>query len=259
VSLITATNLGVALGGRTVLRGIDAEVGASEIVTVIGANGSGKSTLLRALLGILRPRSGHVWRQPGLVVGYVPQRLSLDDTMPITVGRFLDLPARSSRARRAAALARVGGEGLEQRPMSALSGGQLQRVLLARALIPNPGLLMLDEPTQSLDQAGMADFYRLIDGLRRETGCGVLMVSHDIHVVMASSNRVICLGDGHVCCAGEPMQVARDPGYRALFGEHADGMLALYRHHDHPYHHEHDHHHDHDGVQPAARAEAGRA
>ena len=234
MTLLAAEGLEVALGGRTVLRGVDATIGPGEIVTVIGPNGSGKSTLLRALLGILRPAGGTVRRKPGLVIGYVPQRLALDPTMPITVGRFLDLPTRTDRARRAAALARVGAEGLERRPMTALSGGQFQRVLLARALIPGPDLLMLDEPTQSLDQPGAAAFYRLIDAVRSETGCGVLMISHDIHVVMAASDRVICLREGRIGCQGAPAQVASAPQYRALFGAGAEGALALYRHHDRP-------------------------
>jgi zinc transport system ATP-binding protein len=230
--LLSAEGLEVTLGGRLVLHGVDATISPREIVTVIGPNGAGKSTLLRALLGIVRPDRGTVWRKPGLVIGYVPQRLSLDPTMPMTVGRFLDLPTRSDRARRAAALARVGAAGLEARPMAALSGGQFQRVLLARALIPGPDLLVLDEPTQSLDQAGAASFYRLIDSVRRETGCAVLMISHDIHVVMAASDRVICLHEGHIGCEGAPAQVASAPAYRALFGEGTEGALALYRHHD---------------------------
>ncbi len=234
MTLLSAEGLEVSLGGRPVLRGVDAAIGPGEIVTVIGPNGSGKSTLLRALLGIIRPSGGTVRRKPGLVIGYVPQRLALDPTMPMTVGRFLDLPTRTDRARRAAALARVGAEGLERRPMTALSGGQFQRVLLARALIPGPEILMLDEPTQSLDQAGAASFYRLIDSVRRETGCAVLMISHDIHVVMASSDRVICLREGCIGCQGAPAQVASAPEYRALFGEGTKGALALYRHHDRP-------------------------
>ena len=232
MTLLCAEGLQARLGGRAVLRGLDAAIGAGEIVTVIGPNGSGKSTLLRALIGVVQPSGGVVRRKPGLVIGYVPQRLALDPTMPMTVGRFLDLPTRTDRARRAAALARVGAEGLESRPMADLSGGQFQRAMLARALIPRPDLLMLDEPTQSLDQSGAAAFYRLIDSLRKETGCGVLMISHDIHVVMASSDRVICLREGRIGCQGAPAQVASAPQYRALFGEGAEGALALYRHHD---------------------------
>lgn len=229
--LVSATGLGVTIAGRDILAGIDLSVRPGEIVTVIGANGSGKSTLLRAILGIVKPAAGSVHRRAGLSIGHVPQRLALDPTMPMTVERFLDLPVRSGRAGRLAALARVGATGLDRRSMQALSGGQFQRVLLARALLTRPDLLMLDEPTQGLDQPGAAAFYALIDELRRTTGCAVLMVSHEIHVVMAASDRVICLREGRVCCEGEPEHVASAPEYRALFGEGASGVLALYRHH----------------------------
>ncbi len=203
-ALIAVEDAHLALGGRAALSGVTAAVAPGEIVTVIGPNGSGKSTLLRVMIGVLRPDSGTVRRKAGLRIGYVPQRLALDPTMPMTVGRFLDLPKRSAPARRAAVLERVGAEGLEGRAMTALSGGQFQRVLLARAMLADPELLMLDEPTQSLDQPGSARFYNLIDSLRRETGCAVLMVSHDIHVVMAASDRVVCLREGRVGCAGGP-------------------------------------------------------
>jgi zinc transport system ATP-binding protein len=229
-ALVTVARLGVALAGRDILAGVDLSVRPGEIVTVIGANGSGKSTLLRAILAILKPASGSVHRRPGLSIGYVPQRLALDPTMPMTVERFLDLPLRTSRASRTAALERVGAAGLARRSMQALSGGQFQRVLLARALLSRPDLLMLDEPTQGLDQPGAAAFYALIDEVRRTTGCAVLMVSHDIHVVMAASDRVVCLREGRVCCEGKPDDVASAPEYRALFGEGASGVLALYRH-----------------------------
>lgn len=151
--------------------------------------------------------------------------------MPMTVERFLALPIRSDRARRTAALERVGAADLERRSMQALSGGQFQRVLLARALLSRPDLLMLDEPTQGLDQPGAAAFYALIDAVRRATGCAILMVSHDIHVVMAASDRVVCLREGRICCEGKPEHVASAPEYRALFGDDATGVLALYRHH----------------------------
>lgn len=236
VTLLRGTELAVTLGERTVLSGVDIAVAEGEIVTVIGPNGSGKSTLLRTLLGMLAPRRGAVNQRDGLVVGYLPQRLLLDPTMPISVERFLNLPQRAPRDRRTAALARVGLTGFERRAMTALSGGEFQRVLLARALLVQPHILMLDEPTQSLDQNGAAAFYKLIDSVREETGCAVLMVSHDLHVVMAASDRVICLSEGHVCCEGSPAHVANAPAYRALFGEGSDGALALYRHHDHANH-----------------------
>lgn len=232
-TLIRGDHLSVALGERAVLSHVDIAVAEGEIVTVIGPNGSGKSTLLRTLLGIVAPREGTVHRDRGLVVGYLPQRLALDPTMPLNVERFLNLPRRVARSDRTAQLRRVGLEGFERRAMTALSGGEFQRALLARALIGRPNLLMLDEPTQGLDQSGAAAFYKLIDAVREDTGCAVVMVSHDLHVVMAASDRVVCLASGRVCCEGTPEHVASAPAYRSLFGEGTDGALALYRHQGH--------------------------
>jgi zinc transport system ATP-binding protein len=230
------------------LHDVSLSLAPGEIVTILGPNGSGKSTLLRALLGILPVAQGSVSRAPGLRLGYIPQRLMIDRTMPMTVRRFLSLPARVSDQAAAEALARTGMAGHEADQMTQLSGGQLQRVLLARALLGKPQVLMLDEPTQGLDQPGEAAFYRLIEEVRRDTGAAVLMVSHDLHVVMAASDRVICL-NGHICCEGTPRVVSTAPEYRALFGLGTQGALALYRHeHDHDHAdelHNHHHHHDH--------------
>ncbi len=241
MSLLRAENISLRFGGEEVVSGVSLSVAPGEIVTILGPNGSGKTTLLRALLGILPLSAGRVVRAEGLRIGYVPQRLSIDRTMPMTVRRFLSLPQRVGEAEAAAALARVGLPGLGQRQMTALSGGQLQRVLLARALLMRPQILLLDEPTQGLDQPGEAGFYRLIAEVRQETGAAVLMVSHDLHVVMAASDRVICLNH-HICCEGTPRVVSNAPEYRALFGLGTQGALALYRH-------DHDHSHDggHDG------------
>jgi zinc transport system ATP-binding protein len=244
MSLISAENIAVRFGGAEVLSGINMRVEPGEIVTILGPNGSGKSTLLRALLGILPLSAGKVRRAAGLRLGYVPQKLAVDRAMPMTVRRFLSLPKRVNDAQATKALARVGLPDLEARQMAALSGGQFQRVLLARALLADPQLLILDEPTQGLDQPGEAAFYRLIEEVRRETGAAVLMVSHDLHVVMAASDRVICL-NGHICCEGTPRVVSNAPEYRALFGLGTKGALALYQHqHDHS-HEGHDHAHDH--------------
>ena len=250
-SLIAADHICVRFGAEEVLHDISLKVDAGEIVTILGPNGSGKSTLLRALLGIVPVAEGRILRQAGLRIGYVPQKLMVDRTMPITVRRFLSLPGRVTDAAADEALVRTGmaGQGAEQ--MTTLSGGQLQRVLLARALLGKPQLLMLDEPTSGLDQPGEAAFYRLIEEVRRETGAAVLMISHDLHVVMAASDRVICL-NGHICCEGTPRVVSTAPEYRALFGLGTQGALALYRHeHDHAHedghpHHHHDHRHTHD-------------
>ena len=216
-------------------------------MTIVGPNGSGKSTLLRAVLGAVEPAAGQVHHAPGLRIGYVPQKLHIDPTLPLTVSRFLSLPRRVAPALTRSALEQAGAIGLESKQMTELSGGQMQRVLLARALLTRPQLLILDEATQGLDQPGSAAFYRRIEDVRRDTGAAILMVSHELHVVMAASDRVICL-NGHVCCEGAPEHVASAPEYRALFGTGTQGALALYRHeHDHAHDHAHNHQHDHDG------------
>lgn len=235
--LVQVHDLTVRLGGHTVLQNVDFSVDAGEIVTIVGPNGSGKSTLLRCLIGALRPDEGKIVLKPGLRIGYVPQKLHIDPTLPLTVERFLGLPGKVTRSQVREALERAGASGLMSRQMSRLSGGQFQRALLARALLNRPELLILDEATQGLDQQGSASFYRQIEQIRQELGCGVVMVSHELHVVMAASDRVICL-NGHVCCHGTPEHVASAPEYRALFGSGTAGALALYRH-------EHSHSHDH--------------
>jgi len=241
LSLITTRDLTLRYNGQTVLHDVDFSIARGEIVTIVGPNGSGKSSLLRALIGALKPASGEVIRQAGLKIGYVPQKLQIDATLPLTVHRFLNLPLRQSAATIAMALEKAGVPDLSNRQMSALSGGQFQRVLLARALLNTPDILILDEATQGLDQPGAAAFYRQIEDVRRDMGLAVLMVSHDLHVVMAASDRVLCL-NGHVCCEGTPEIVADAPEYRALFGSGTKGALALYRHdHNHDHHHEHEH------------------
>lgn len=233
MSLIAAEHLTVRHGAQTVLADVSLRIAPAEIVTVIGPNGSGKTTLLRALLGIQPPAAGRVTRQPGLRIGYVPQRLAIDRSLPITARRFMSLPVAVPQDVAAAALARTGVAGVADRQLADLSGGQFQRVLLARALLNDPELLVLDEPTQGLDQPGEAAFYRLVAEVRARTGCAILLVSHDLHVVMAASDRVVCL-NGHVCCEGTPQVVRDAPEYRALFGHGTQGALALYRHeHDH--------------------------
>jgi len=233
--LIGTENVSVALGGRQVLRDLTFGIRRGEIVTIVGPNGSGKSTFVRALIGAVPASRGRVRTRPGLAIGYVPQRLHIDPTFPITVARFLALPRRRGRAEIAEGLARVGLADHGRRQMTELSGGQFQRVLLARALLGRPDILILDEPTQSLDQPATAAFYRLIEEVRADLSCAVLMVSHDLHVVMSASDRVICV-NGHICCEGTPTVVSEAPEYQALFGDGTRGALALYQHH-----HDHEH------------------
>lgn len=237
MSLVHVENLNVNYGAKTVLSGVSLNVERGEIVTIVGPNGSGKTTLLRAIIGAVKPSQGYVDRGRDVKIGYVPQKLHIDETLPITVARFLKLPGGVSATQIDRALSQAGVPDLSKAQLSQLSGGQFQRVLLARALIGEPDLLVLDEATQGLDQRGSAAFYQKIEQVRQRTGCAILMISHELHVVMSASDRVICL-NGHVCCEGTPAVVASAPEYRALFGTGTGGALALYRH-------EHDHGHDH--------------
>ena len=258
--LIQARGLSVGYDhAPPVLRDVTLALRAGEIVTIIGPNGSGKSTLVRALLGMIRPAAGQVTRKPGLRVGYVPQKLHLDGNLPLPVSRFLRLNQRLSDRQVQHLLTRTGVPALARHDLATLSGGQVQRVLLARALANAPDLLVLDEPTQGLDQPGTAAFYRLIEAVRAETGCAVLSVSHDLHVVMSASDRVICL-NGHICCEGTPSVVSNAPEYRALFGLGTGGALALYQHHhDHDHDHDHGHGHDHGHTHPHPHEQGPKA
>lgn len=234
--LVSAKNVGYTRNGRAILRDTHLEVNTQEIVTLIGPNGAGKSTLIKILVGLLKPDSGFVVRSKGLRIGYMPQRLLLDASIPLSVKRFLRLAGGDS-ALINDCMERTGISDLEKRPMQSLSGGEMQRVLLARALYRQPQLLVLDEPVQGVDVSGQSALYRLIRDIRDQLNCGILMVSHDLHLVMASTDRVICLNQ-HVCCEGHPDTVTADPEFLRLFGEHADAEVAIYTH-------EHDHQHDH--------------
>jgi zinc transport system ATP-binding protein len=235
-ALVSARGLSLMRSGRTILDHVDLAVGAGEIVTLIGPNGAGKTTLVRLLLGLEKPGGGEIWRAPGLVVGYVPQRFEADPAIPLTAARFVMLGGGKDPRRVARALEEVGAGAVKDRQLSRLSGGELQRVVLARALMRDPQLLVLDEPVRGVDFNGEAELYALIGRLRSQRGLGVLLVSHDLHVVMAQSDRVICLNQ-HVCCSGVPEAVARHDAYVALFGAQAARAFALYSHH-------HDHQHD---------------
>lgn len=266
--LVRLDNVGVRRGGRWLVRGVDFEIERGEIVTLIGPNGSGKSTTARAVVGVIAPDEGRVVRNPGLRVGYVPQKLAIDRTLPLTVARLMTLTASHRAAEVARALEEVGIPHLAQAQVQSLSGGEFQRALLARAILRQPDLLVLDEPVQGVDFTGETALYELIGTIRDRTGCAILLISHDLHVVMAATDSVICL-NGHVCCRGTPQAVAADPKYLRLFGNRAAGALAVYRHnHDHTHladgrvqhedgtitdhchphdghHHEHGHEHEH--------------
>ena len=231
--LVALVNAGVSKSGRWLVRNIDLEVARGEIVSLIGPNGSGKSTTVKLCLGILSPDEGTVSRSGSVHTGYVPQRLSIDKTVPLSVRRLIELGSARGKGATQDALQAVGIPHLADKEVQSLSGGEFQRALLARAIAGKPDLLVLDEPVQGVDFAGEIALYELIAKTRDEIGCGVLLVSHDLHVVMAATDRVVCL-NGHVCCTGTPEVVASSPEYARLFGAGAAETLAIYRHrHDH--------------------------
>ncbi len=219
-----------AESGRWLIRHVNLQVRRGEIVTIIGPNGGGKTTAVRAALGIAPLTEGRLWRAPGLRVAYTPQKVAPDSILPLSVMRFLSLGVDVNTPAIMHALARTGADRLAQQQLSALSGGELQRVLIARALLRRPDLLVLDEPVQGVDFAGEGAIYDLIRDFRDETGCGVLLVSHDLHFVMAGTDRVVCI-NVHVCCAGTPEAVCESPAYAGLFGRQSSSAHAAYRHH----------------------------
>lgn len=226
-------NAGLFLGGKWLVRGVDLHVGPGEIVTLIGPNGSGKSTTAKLAIGLKKPSEGEWRAKENLRVGYVPQRLNIDWTLPLPVGRFMQLTHRLKADEVETALQRTGVSHLINSEVRSLSGGEFQRVMLARAVARQPDLLVLDEPVQGVDFVGEVALYELIDSIRNETQCGVLLISHDLHLVMAATDRVICL-NGHMCCQGTPESVAESGEYRALFGDRAAAAIAVYQHdHDH--------------------------
>lgn len=231
--LVSLKNAGVYRGNRWLVRGVDLSIASGEIVTLIGPNGSGKSTTAKMILNIVDLDEGSRANHAGLHIGYVPQRIEIDWTLPLTVERFMTITASLSSDLIDENLKRTSVFHLKNSQVRNLSGGELQRVLLARAIARKPNLLVLDEPVQGVDFSGEISLYELISEIRDELGCGILLISHDLHVVMAATDRVICL-NGHVCCQGSPRAVAESLEYKHLFGERALGALAVYEHaHDH--------------------------
>lgn len=276
--LVSLSGAGIFRNGRWLVRGVDMTIRPAEIVTLIGPNGSGKSTTARMATGILRPDEGTISRRAALRIGYVPQQLAIDRSLPLTVSRLMRLTGPAPRDNIRASLTAAGVAHLENAQVHDLSGGEFQRVLLARAIAQEPDLLVLDEPVQGVDFNGEVAMYELIGKIRDRVGCGVLLISHDLHVVMAATDTVICL-NGHVCCSGSPENVAASEEYRSLFGARAAEAVAFYRHqHDHTHlpdgrvkhadgsiteHcHPEDGHHDHaheDEARPERASGGGRA
>lgn len=236
IVLIEAKHISLEKQGKKILDRISLAIGPQQIVTVVGPNGAGKSSLLKVLLGLDEPTTGEVIRQPGLTIGYMPQKLPLNQLLPISVGRFMTLQVKAPKIEVEKALAKTGVAHLHKRNITALSGGELQRVLLSRAILQRPHLLVLDEPVQGVDFMGEAALYRLIHSLKEDLACSVLMVSHDLHVVMAATDQVICLNH-HVCCQGTPETIESHPEFVEIFGRRDAATLGVYHHH-------HTHSHD---------------
>lgn len=231
--LITLKGVGIRRGQRWLVRDVGFSISPREIVTLIGPNGSGKSTTAKTATGVLKPDEGWVERKPGLKIGYVPQKLTVDWTLPLTVKSLMTLTGPLNDRDMAKSLDQAGIAHMANAEVQHLSGGEFQRALLARAIARKPDLLVLDEPVQGVDFNGEIALYELIRNIRNETGCGILLISHDLHVVMAETDTVICL-NGHVCCRGTPAVVSKSPEYSRLFGARAAGALAVYNHqHDH--------------------------
>lgn len=234
-ALIAAAGITIQRDSTSILDQVTLAIRRGEIVTLIGPNGSGKTTLVRVMVGLLHPDHGQVVAAPGLRIGYVPQYFHVDDTLPLSVTRFLRLGMHQSAEAIGAVLAEVGARQVRETPLQQVSGGELRRVLLARALLRHPDLLVLDEPAAGMDINGQSELYALVRELRDRRRCGVLLVSHELHLVMAASDQVVCL-NRHVCCSGVPAAVSEHPEYLALFGRELPQSLGVYAHH-------HDHRH----------------
>ena len=237
-TLVDVRNVFVEKQGTMILHDVSMAIGQGQIITLIGPNGSGKTTLARAILSRLKVTNGTIFRDSSLRCGYMPQKISIDPTLPMTVKRFLQLSITPEGFSVSDALDYVQAKKLLNRPLVGLSGGEMQRILLAKAIMTRPNLLVLDEPVQGVDVKGQSELYKLIINLRNELNCAILLISHDLHLVLASSDEVICLNK-HVCCSGTPTVVSQDPSYRALFEEAGPTPAGVV-----PYTHKHDHDHD---------------
>ena len=228
-------NVSLSLNRQTILSGINLELEKGKIATLIGPNGGGKTSIVRILLEILKPTSGEVQKKADLKIGYMPQKIEIDKTIPLTAKDFIQLSTKAVKFDEALQnlAKKLDVEKILHRQIQDLSGGQMQKILFLRALINSPELLVLDEPTQYMDISGIQDFYQIIDEIRKASKCAILLVSHDLHAVMQKTDLVFCV-NRHICCEGAPESVNKHPEYLSLFGNKSE--LAIYQHH-------HDHQH----------------
>ena len=238
-SLIKLNNCGVKRNNKWLVRGVSLNVNKGQIVTLIGPNGSGKSTTAKMALGILKPDEGSNTMSQNIKISYVPQKISIDWSVPLRVIDFMNITEKFAKNEIEEALSMTGIKKLIFRDVKNLSGGEFQRLLMARAIAKNPDFLVLDEPVQGVDYPGEIALYKIIQEIVKNLNCGILLISHNLHVVMSQTDHVICL-NGHVCCSGAPKSIVKEPEYIKLFGDNMDPTLALYQH-------EHDHQHLPDG------------
>jgi len=236
-ALISAKNVSVLKHQKSILDNIDIQINKNDFITIIGPNGAGKTMLLKCLMGFYKPTSGRIERKEKLKIGYMPQSISIINTMPITVKDFITVRKEYDDISLNKVITEVSIGEIINKQLSVLSGGEMQRVLLARSLLNNPDLLILDEPAQNLDISGQLNFYKLIQEIYSKRDISILMVSHDLHLVMVSTKKVLCLYK-HICCSGAPQQIAKDPEFLSMFGKDMANMMSIYQH-------SHDHNHDH--------------
>ena len=234
-ALISATNVSVFKQQKSILKNIDIQINKNDFITIIGPNGAGKTMLLKCLMGFYKPNFGEIQKKEKLKIGYMPQSINVINTMPMTVKNFITVRKKYDDISFKQVVSEVDIKQLVHKQLSVLSGGEMQRVLLARSLLNNPDLLVLDEPAQNLDISGQLSFYKLIQEIYSKRDISILMVSHDLHLVMVSTKKVLCLSN-HICCSGKPQQVAQDPEFISMFGKDMANMMAVYQHTNNPSH-----------------------
>lgn len=228
-SLISATDVNVSKSGKTILKDVSIKINKNDFITIIGPNGAGKSMLLKCIMGFYQPNSGIIKIKPNLKLGYMPQNLDIIKTIPIKVQKFITLKKKFDKISLQKVILETQIENILDKQLTILSGGEMQRVLLARSLLNNPDVLILDEPAQNLDISGQMHFYKLLQKIYSKRELSILMVSHDLHLVMVSTKQVICLSN-HVCCCGKPQQIANDPEFLTMFGKDMAEVMAVYQH-----------------------------
>ena len=228
-ALISAHNLSVIRNEKAILKNIDVEINKNDFLTIIGPNGAGKTMLLKCLMEFYKPDSGKIIKKPNLRIGYMPQSINIINTMPMSVRNFITVRKKFDEISFRHVISETETDKVINKQLSVLSGGEMQRVLLARSLLNNPELLILDEPAQNLDVSGQINFYKLLQSIYSKRNLSILMVSHDLHLVMVSTKKVLCLSN-HICCVGKPQQITKDPEFISMFGKDMANIMAVYQH-----------------------------